>query len=225
MPPQVILIWHLISLWKTSLATSQIFGYLARCMKTIYYMVAKGCCKTVFAKLQKHFDDKLVVFYAPGLSSLLVFRNTVPSVFKLVDDNDDDGMIQNISKAIHRECKHLVHDKNKYTIQVDKQTGINSVSATLISLLENLSDSPWFKLPSIVIGNIITVQSQISQHHFKLDLVLPLARKALCNNFMILVSVAHMMNYCGISSSGCIKQNAIDRYPVIKYGSGASHCR
>ena len=85
----------------------------------------KGCRKAVFAKLQKHFDDKLVVFSAPGLSSLLVFRDTVPSLFKLVDGNDDDGMIQNISKAIHRECKNLLHDKNKYTNRVDKQTGIN----------------------------------------------------------------------------------------------------
>ena len=55
--------------------------------------------------MHKHFDDKLVVFSAPGLSSLLVFHDTVPSVFKLVDHNDDDGMIKNISKAIHRECK------------------------------------------------------------------------------------------------------------------------
>ena len=80
-------------------------------------------------------------------------------MFKLVDDNDDDGMIQNICKAIHRECKNCVDDKNKYTIRVDMQTTINSVSATLISLLENLSDDPLFKLPSIVSGNIITVQS------------------------------------------------------------------
>ena len=47
----------------------------------------KGCRKAVFAKLQKHFDDKLVVFSAPArLTSLLVFRDTVPSVFKLVDE-------------------------------------------------------------------------------------------------------------------------------------------
>ena len=45
-----------------------------------------------------------------------MFRDTVPSVFKLVDYNDEDGMIQNISEAIHRECKNLVHDKNKYVI-------------------------------------------------------------------------------------------------------------
>ncbi len=63
----------------------------------------KGCHKAVFAKLQKHFDDKLVVFSGPGFSILLVFRDTVPSVFKLVDDNDEEGMIRNISKAIHRE--------------------------------------------------------------------------------------------------------------------------
>ena len=87
----------------------------------------KGCLKAVFAKLQKHFDDKLVIFSAPGLSSLLVFRYTVPSVFKLVDDNDDDGMIQNISKA--ESLKILCMIKKKYIIRVDKQTG---VSATLI---------------------------------------------------------------------------------------------
>ena len=51
----------------------------------------KECCKAVFGKLQKHFDDKYVVFSAPGLSSLMAFHGTVPSVFKLVDDNDDDG--------------------------------------------------------------------------------------------------------------------------------------
>ena len=69
----------------------------------------EGCRKAVLAKLQKHFGDELVVFSAPGLSSLLVFRDAVPSVFKLVDDSDDDGMIHNISKAIHKECKNLVH--------------------------------------------------------------------------------------------------------------------
>ena len=59
----------------------------------------KNClCQTI----QKYFDNKLVVFSAPGLSNILVFHNTVTSVFKLVDDNDDDGMIQNISKVIHR---------------------------------------------------------------------------------------------------------------------------
>ena len=42
---QEILIWHLISLWKTSLATSQLFGHLARCMKTTYCMVAKDASK------------------------------------------------------------------------------------------------------------------------------------------------------------------------------------
>ena len=51
----------------------------------------KGCRReAVFAKLQKHFDDQLVVSSAPGLSNFLVFRDTVPSVFKYVDDNDDD---------------------------------------------------------------------------------------------------------------------------------------
>ena len=130
MPPQVILIWHLISLWKTSNIWTS-----GEVHESYLLHGGKGCLKAVFAKLQKYFDDKLVLFSAPGLSSLFVLRDTIPSVFKLVDDNDDDGMIQNISKAIHRECKNLVHDKNKYTIRVDKQTGINSVSATIISVL------------------------------------------------------------------------------------------
>ena len=37
----------------------------------------KGCRIAVFAKLQKHFDDKYVVFSAPGLSILLVLHDTV----------------------------------------------------------------------------------------------------------------------------------------------------
>ena len=78
---------------------------------------------------------------------------------KVLEDIDDDRMIQNISKAILKECKHLVHNKNEYTLCVDKQTGINSVSATLMSLLESLSDDPRFKLPSIVIGIIITTSA------------------------------------------------------------------
>ena len=38
-------IWHLISLWKISLATSQIFGHPARCIKIIYCMMAKNAAK------------------------------------------------------------------------------------------------------------------------------------------------------------------------------------
>ena len=140
----------------------------------------KGCPKeAVFAKLQKHIDGKLVVFSAPGLSNFLVFRDTVPSMFKLVDDNDDDRMIQNISKAIHRECKNLVHDKNKYTTRVDKQTRINSVSTTLISLLENLSDDPWFTLPSIAIGNIITSAVTNQPTPLQIGLGVTLGKKSL----------------------------------------------
>ena len=33
----------------------------------------KGCLKAVFAKLKKHFDDKLIVFSAPGLSIFWCF--------------------------------------------------------------------------------------------------------------------------------------------------------
>ena len=115
-----------------------------------------------------------------------------------------------------------MHDKNNYIIQVDKQTGINSVSATSISLLENLSDDPWFKLPSIVLGNIITSAVTNQPTLLQIGLGVTLGKKSFVQHFVILVSVAHMMNYCGISSSGCIKQKAIDRYPVIRYGSGAS---
>ena len=47
-----------------------------------------------------------------------MFRDTEPSVFKVLEDNDDDGMIQNISKAILKECKHLVHNKIEYTFHL-----------------------------------------------------------------------------------------------------------
>ena len=91
--------------------------------------------------------------------------------------------IQSISKAIHRECKNLVHDKNKYTIHVDKQTGINSVSATLISLLENLSDDPWFNLPSKVIGNIISSAVTNQPTPLQIGLGVTLGKKSLVQQF------------------------------------------
>ena len=152
MPPQVILDWAFDKLVEDITSNKSNIWIFSEVHGNSSLHGGKGCHKAVFAKLQRYFDDKLVAFSAPWVSSLLVFRDTVPSVFKLVDDNDDDGMVQNISKSIHRECKNLVHDKNKYTIQVDKYRGINSVSATLISLLGNLSDDPWFKLPSMLLG-------------------------------------------------------------------------
>ena len=154
-------------------------------------MVAKDATKLSLQNFRS-FDDKLVVFSAPETSSLLVFRDTVPSVFKLVDANVDDGMIQNISKAIHGECKHFVHDKNKYTIQVDKLTGINSISATRISLLENLSDDPWFKLPSIVIDNIITSAVTNQPTPLQIRLGVTLGKKSLVQQFHDLgISCSH----------------------------------
>ena len=184
----------------------------------------KGCRKSAFAKLQKHFDENWLFSL---LSSHLVFRDTVPSVFKLVDDNDDDGMIQNISKAIHEECKNLVHDKNKYTIRIDKQTGINSVSATLISLLENMSDNPWFKLPSTVIGNIITSAVTNQPTPLQIGLGVTLGKKSLVQQFHdpgICCSYDELLRFKA-SAAVAASNNAINRYPVIRHGSGASHCR
>ncbi len=156
----------------------------------------KGCRKAILANLQKHFTDNLIVFSAPGLSSLLVFRDTDPSVFKVLDDNDDDGMIQNISKAILKECKHLVHNKDECTIRVDKQTGIDFVSATLMSLLESLSDDSRFKLPSITIGNIITSAVTNQPTPFQVGLGITLGKKSLIQQFHDLgIIVARMMKY------------------------------
>ena len=67
-----------------------------------------------------------------------MFLHTDPSAFKVLEDNDDNGMIQNISKAVLKKCKYLVHNKDECAIFVDKQTEINSVSATLMSLLHSL---------------------------------------------------------------------------------------
>ena len=52
---------------------------------------------------------------------------TDPYVYKVLEGNDGNGMIQRISKAILKNCKYLV---DQYSILVDKQTGINSVIAT-----------------------------------------------------------------------------------------------
>ena len=127
-----------------------------------------------------------------------MFCDTVPRGLKLVDDNDDDGMIQNISKAIYRECKNLVHDKNQHTIRIDKQTGINSVSATpYLSVRKSVRHS-LVQTAIIVIGSIITSAVTNQPTPLQIGLGVILGKKSLVQNFMILVSVAHMMNCCDL---------------------------
>ena len=116
--------------------------------------------KADLANLQKHFDDKLIAFSAPGLPSLLVCHDTDPGVFKVLEDNDDDGMIQSMSKAILKECKHLVHNKDEYTIRVDKQTEIIIIGNTITSAVTN-RPTPL----QVGLGTTLGKKSLVQQFH------------------------------------------------------------
>ncbi len=76
-----------------------------------------------------------------------------------------------------------MHNKDEYTIRVDKQTGIDFVSATLMSLLESLSDDSRFKLPSITLGNIITSAVTNQPIPFRVGLGITLGKKSLIQQF------------------------------------------
>ncbi len=95
MLPQA-LIRHLISLWKTSLVTNQRFGLSVMSMKAIYCMVVKDAAKLSLQICRN------------TLLTTRLFRDTDPSVFKVLDDNNDDGMIQNISKAIFKRSVNIL---------------------------------------------------------------------------------------------------------------------
>ena len=90
-----------------------------------------------------------------------------------------------------------MHDKNKYSIRVDKQTGINSVSATSISLLGYRSDDPCFKLPSIVIGNVIT-SSVTNKPNYFIGFGVTLGKKSLmqkCHDLGICSSYDELLRF------------------------------
>ena len=81
------------------------------------------------------------------------------------------------------------------------QTGINFVSATLISLLEmleNLSDDPWFKLPSIVIGNIITSAVTNQPTPLQIELGVTPGKKSLVQQFHDLGICCSYDDYCDL---------------------------
>ena len=78
----------------------------------------------------------MLVVSSPGVSGILVFRNKVPTLLKLVpsdDDSDLDMSIRNVGKQIVREVKVLKSDKGHYNIRYCKETAAES--AFLITIL------------------------------------------------------------------------------------------
>ena len=107
------------------------------------YLAHGGC-------LSDYFGKDMIVLYATGLASLLIFRSTASMVLRIEDDNDDDLLVGKIAKQILNESK------DSYNTRIDNDVAAEDVSSTLLSLLSKIDKNLEYSLPAILIGNIIT---------------------------------------------------------------------
>jgi hypothetical protein len=108
-------------------------------------------------KISEYFGKDLLILSASGVANILVFQSTAHSVLKIEEDcDDDDHVIRSVGKKIMKETLSLPKTDNEYFTRLDKDSTLDEISPTLLSLLGNITEKLDSTLPAILIGNIIT---------------------------------------------------------------------
>ena len=115
---------------------------------------------------QNNFGDKMITLSSPGLADMVIFRKYASTVIRIQEDETEIAKMQekkvaDVAKTIAEEIKSIEHDKTTYKKGINIGIAMEEVRPTLSQLLSYIS--PRLKecsLPSIMIGNIVTSQSQ-----------------------------------------------------------------
>ena len=104
------------------------------------YLAHGGCLSrySLVHKLSDYFGKDMIVLYATGLASLLIFRSKASKVLRIEDDNDDDLLVGKIAKQILNESKNLTPSKDSYNTRTDNDIAAEDASSTLLSLLSKI---------------------------------------------------------------------------------------
>ena len=137
-----------------------------------------------------HFGEDLVILSACGLANVSVFKSNTPKLLDLADDEEDEG-IDTVAKKIVKEVKSVGTDKSKYDVRLTDETLTELVSDKLLSLLGQLSVKLDKCNLAYMIGNMIT--GCVRNFPIVLQIALGVILKHISQNYMSLVSHAHMM--------------------------------
>ena len=142
--------------------------------------------------VQNNFGDIMITLSSPGSAVMVIFRKYASTVIRIQEDENEIAKMQekkvaDVAKTIAEEIKSIEHDKTTYKKGINIGIVMEDASPTLSQLLSYIS--PRLKecsLPSIMIGNIVTSQSQRRNTHLLLALsLLVRERRKSLNVFMI----------------------------------------
>ena len=126
------------------------------------YLSYDGCLLTrtqlLIEKLKKYYGDDLLVLSSPGISNIVLFRGKASSLFNVTDEDtgDLDAALSTVSKQVKHEVKEIILDKTNYSIEIDRDSTLETISDTVMNFLAMLSPKLDKTLPAILIGSMIT---------------------------------------------------------------------
>ena len=115
--------------------------------------------RMLISKLCDIIGSDLLVLRGNGVASLLLFRSGASAVLRLVKndtEDEDDAAIDLIAKKIVVESKQLRRSNSEYDSRMNMDIAMQSVSSTLLALLEKISNKFGNTATSALIGNIVT---------------------------------------------------------------------
>ena len=95
-------------------------------------------------------------FYAWWYVKLICFKDHIWGVLKLAQTNSTEDSIENVARGIHAKYKDLKIDAENYDTNRSLDIWVDFTSATLIWVLESISDRFANSLFSALIDNIVT---------------------------------------------------------------------
>lgn len=121
----------------------------------------------------------LLILSSHGVASILVFKSTISTQLRIVDDEEDCNAraISCLASTIKAECPKP--DRHTYPTRLSRGQIINECSPTLLALLAAICPNLDSTMPAAMIGHIVTssVNSYVTNLQLGLSVLLNRQRK------------------------------------------------
>ena len=114
--------------------------------------------RVLVKELVNQFGDEIVVLSSEGISDIIAFRDMASKTLRISNEPEDDRdyIISKASKHINQELKNIDLDSSHYSIHVDMEQCMDTISKFILDLLANVSPKLDKTLPAVLIGSIVT---------------------------------------------------------------------
>jgi hypothetical protein len=171
-------------------------------------------------KLKETFGQDLLVLSSPGIASIIIFRSAASKTLRLVNDDEEDErdiVLSKVGKLIRKEVRAIQIDREHYDISIDKQLVKESVSDSLLALLDRVLPKLDGTLPSLLIGSIVTNAGTSRPTPLQISLAIAMGQSKALVKEMNLYGVS-----CTYDESRRFKKSAAPAGPGPPRGGGGS---